>query len=54
MKTNNEIKRLGTSHYILFKDFLYGGTAYVLDATNLDVSEEELQLCINAQIYNLE
>lgn len=37
--------------WIIFERFGRNESPYILDSTNLDVSEEELSLCIMEQIY---
>jgi len=40
-----------TNKWIIFEKFGTNEVPYVLDTINLDVSEEELTLCIEEQIY---
>lgn len=37
--------------WIIFEKFGINEIPFILDATNLDVSEHELSLCIQEQIY---
>lgn len=48
MKTKIKIRK-----WVIFTKFGRNAVPYILDASKLDVSEEELSLCIQEQVYNL-
>jgi len=37
--------------WIIYTEFKFGAVPYILDVTNLDVSDDEISLCIYEQIY---
>ena len=45
--------KLKTKTWIIYTEFGFGAVPYILDFTNLDVSSDELTLCILEQIYGV-
>jgi len=45
------MKKIKIKKWIIYTDFGINAIPYILDSTKEDVSEEELSLCIQEQIY---